>query len=220
MSPTLRDEEIQIIAGNLTLAGHLSVPDGATGIVIFAHGSGSSRNSLRNHAVAAVLNRAGLATLLFDLLTSNEEADRSIVFDIDLLGRRLLKVTHWLESQAELANLPVGYFGASTGAAAALWAAADRDVKVSAIVSRGGRPDLVGSRLSNVKTATLLIVGGFDEVIIDLNRQAQAKLYCENDLVIIPGATHLFEESGTLERVAELARDWFISYLPNTSDGD
>jgi putative phosphoribosyl transferase len=220
MSPTLRDEEIQIIAGNLTLAGHLSVPDGATGIVIFAHGSGSSRNSLRNHAVAAVLNRAGLATLLFDLLTSNEEADRSIAFDIDLLGRRLLKVTHWLESQAELANLPVGYFGASTGAAAALWAAADRDVKVSAIVSRGGRPDLVGSRLSNVKTATLLIVGGFDEVIIDLNRQAQAKLYCENDLVIIPGATHLFEESGTLERVAELARDWFISYLPNTSDGD
>jgi putative phosphoribosyl transferase len=220
MSPTLRDEEIQIIAGNLTLAGHLSVPDGATGIVIFAHGSGSSRNSLRNHAVAAVLNRAGLATLLFDLLTSNEEADRSIVFDIDLLGRRLLKVTHWLESQAELANLPVGYFGASTGAAAALWAAADRDVKVSAIVSRGGRPDLVGSRLSNVKTATLLIVGGFDEVIIDLNRQAQAKLYCENDLVIIPGATHLFEESGTLERVAELARDWFISYLPNTGDGD
>jgi putative phosphoribosyl transferase len=219
MNATLRDEEVQIIAGGLMLAGHLTVPVGATGVVIFAHGSGSSRQSPRNQAVAAVLTRAGLATLLFDLLTRKEEADRSMIFDIALLGGRLLEVTHWLKSQIELVNLPVGYFGASTGAAAALWAAADQNVEISAIVSRGGRPDLAGGRLPTVRAATLLIVGGLDNVVIDLNRQAQGELLCESELVLIPGATHLFEESGTLERVAELAVNWFTLHLRNELTG-
>ena len=151
--------------------------------------------------------------MLFDLLTPAEESDRSNVFDIELLAGRLLDATRWLDSQTGLANLPVGYFGASTGAAAALWAAADPTAKITAVVSRGGRADLAGSRLSQVRAATLLIVGGRDEVVIELNRQAEAQLHCESQLVVVPGATHLFEEPGTLERVAELASDWFITHL-------
>ncbi|MEK6648035.1 MAG: alpha/beta family hydrolase [Actinomycetota bacterium] len=208
-----RDEEIEVVVGSVHLAGHLVVPEGAIGMVIFAHGSGSSRNSPRNRAVAAALNKNGLATLLFDLLTPAEESDRSNVFDIELLAGRLLDATRWLDSQTGLANLPVGYFGASTGAAAALWAAADPTAKITAVVSRGGRADLAGSRLSQVRAATLLIVGGRDEVVIELNRQAEAQLHCESQLVVVPGATHLFEEPGTLERVAELASDWFITHL-------
>ena len=208
-----RDEEIEVLAGPLTLAGRLTVPKTAIGVVIFAHGSGSSRHSPRNQAVAASLNTVGLATLLFDLLTPEEEADRSNVFDIELLARRLLDATHWLRRQTGMIDLPVGYFGASTGAAAALWAAADPHAEITAIVSRGGRADLAGSRLPRVRAATLLIVGGRDDVVIELNRQAQMKLRCENQLVIVPGATHLFEEPGALERVAELASDWFLSHL-------
>jgi len=211
MNPTVRDEEIQVVAGALTLAGHIHVPQDAMGIVIFAHGSGSSRHSPRNQEVAKKLNQAGLATLLFDLLTPAEEANRSNVFDIELLGGRLLDVTKWLATQSQLKELPVGYFGASTGAAAALWAAGESVSKISAIVSRGGRPDLAGAQLSRVKAPTLLIVGGFDDVVIELNRQAQAELHCENQLVIVPNATHLFEEPGTLEEVMELTRDWFLS---------
>jgi putative phosphoribosyl transferase len=217
MNPTVRDEEIEVVAGALTLAGHINVPQNALGIVIFAHGSGSSRHSPRNQEVAKTLNQAGLATLLFDLLAPAEEADRSNVFDIELLGGRLLDVTKWLVTQNQLKELSVGYFGASTGAAAALWAAGESVSKISAVVSRGGRPDLAGAQLSKVKAATLLIVGGLDDVVIELNRQAQGQLHCENSLVIIPGATHLFEEPGTLERVAELASDWFLSHLSHQS---
>ena len=208
-----RDEEIEVLAGPLTLAGRLTVPKTAIGVVIFAHGSGSSRHSPRNQAVAASLNKVGLATLLFDLLTPEEEADRSNVFDIELLAKRLLDAMNWLRRQIGLIDLPVGYFGASTGAAAALWAAADPHAEITAIVSRGGRADLAGSRLPRVRAATLLIVGGRDDVVIELNRQAQMKLRCENQLVIVPGPTHLFEEPGALERVAELASDWFIGHL-------
>lgn len=207
------DEEVNVLAGSVSLAGHLTVPEGATGVVIFAHGSGSSRNSPRNRAVADVLNKAGLATLLFDLLRQHEEDDRSNVFDIELLAERLLDATHWLHGQPGMAHLKIGYFGASTGAAAALWAAADPSSEVSAVVSRGGRADLAGARLPHVKAATLLIVGGYDDVVIDLNRQAEAELLCEHELVIIPKATHLFEEPGALERVSELARDWFLAHL-------
>lgn len=207
------NEEVNVLAGSVSLAGHLTVPEGATGVVIFAHGSGSSRNSPRNRAVADVLNKAGLATLLFDLLRQHEEDDRSNVFDIELLAERLLDATHWLHGQPGMAHLKIGYFGASTGAAAALWAAADPSSEVSAVVSRGGRADLAGARLPHVKAATLLIVGGYDDVVIDLNRQAEAELLCEHELVIIPKATHLFEEPGALERVSELARDWFLAHL-------
>lgn len=211
-SPAL-DEEIEVQVGPLTLAGRLTVPKAAIGVVIFAHGSGSSRHSPRNQTVAASLNRVGLATLLFDLLTPEEEADRSNVFNIELLASRLLDATQWLRRRPGLIDLPIGYFGASTGAAAALWAAADADSGIAAIVSRGGRADLAGSRLPRVRAATLLIVGGRDEVVIDLNRQAQTKLRCENELVLVPGATHLFEEPGALERVADLASDWFVGHL-------
>ncbi len=195
-------------------AGWLTMPDQATGFVLFAHGSGSSRRSPRNRYVAAVLNQAGLGTLLFDLLTPDEEADRANVFDIGLLARRLIDVTGWwLRSQPGSAGLPVGYFGASTGAAAALWAAAEPGNGIAAVVSRGGRPDLAGPRLSSVRAPTLLIVGGRDDVVLGLNRQAQAELRCENQLAVVPGATHLFEEPGTLAAAAGLARDWFVRHL-------
>lgn len=212
-----RNEEIEVLAGSVLLAGHLSVPRTATGVVVFAHGSGSSRRSPRNQAVADALNHAGLATLLFDLLTPVEEVDRSNVFDIGLLAGRLLDATLWLGSQTGLANLPIGYFGASTGAAAALWAAADSNAEISAVVSRGGRADLAGPRLPQVRAATLLIVGERDDVVIELNRLAQTQLRCENKLVIIPGATHLFEEPGALERVSELASGWFLAHLGRNS---
>jgi putative phosphoribosyl transferase len=211
--PPSRDEEVEVRAGQVRLGGHLTLPEDAAGLVVFAHGSGSSRHSPRNRYVAAVLNEAGLGTLLFDLLTVDEELHRANVFDIRLLARRLVEVTCWLRSQPDTGSLPVGYFGASTGAGAALWAAAEPDAKVAAVVSRGGRPDLAGPRLPEVTAPTLLIVGGRDRVVLDLNRQAQTRLRGENRLVVVPGATHLFEEPGTLQTVAEAARDWFTSHL-------
>ena len=211
--PPLRDEEVQVLAGPVPVAGHLTIPENPKGIVVFAHGSGSSRHSPRNRYVADVLNRAGLATLLFDLLTPEEERNRANVFDIELLASRLVDVTGWLATQPDTASLPVGYFGASTGAGAALVAATDPRVKVGAVVSRGGRPDLAGRSLTNVVAPTLLIVGGRDEVVLELNRRAQATISGHCELAVIPGATHLFEEPGTLEEVAELARDWFTDHM-------
>ncbi|WP_069172839.1 phosphoribosyltransferase family protein [Streptomyces griseus] len=208
--PAVSAEEVEVVSGPTGLVGDLALPADAGAVVVFAHGSGSSRHSPRNRAVASALNRAGLGTLLLDLLTPGEEADRANVFDIGLLAGRLADATHWLRGRV---SLPVGSFGASTGAAAALRAAAAPDSGVGAVVSRGGRPDLAGADLSLVRAPTLLIVGGADTTVIDLNRQAQAALYCENRLEIVPGATHLFEEPGTLDRVADLARDWFTGHL-------
>ena len=207
------DQELQIRAGAIQLAGHLAVPRAATGIVLFAHGSGSSRHSRRNQFVADLLERAGLGTLLFDLLTVEEGAERVNVFDIELLGRRLIDVTRALQAKPVVRGRPIGYFGASTGAAAALWAAAVFGADIGAVVSRGGRPDLAGSRLEAVTAPTLLIVGSRDEAVLEMNREAQARLHCENRLAIVPGATHLFEEPGTLREAAELARDWFVDNL-------
>ncbi|MFD4898500.1 phosphoribosyltransferase family protein [Streptomyces sp. NPDC058411] len=207
---TATAEEVEVDAGGVPLAGDLVLPADAGAVVVFAHGSGSSRLSPRNRAVAGVLNRAGLGTLLFDLLTPGEEVYRANVFDIGLLAGRLADTTAWLRRRV---SLPVGSFGASTGAAAALRAAAATDSGVGAVVSRGGRPDLAGADLSGVRAPTLLVVGGADTTVIDLNRQAQAALHCENRLEIVPGATHLFEEPGALDRVAELARDWFTTHL-------
>ena len=207
------DEDVAVQAGPVRLAGHLTVPEGARGIVVFAHGSGSSRHSPRNRFVADAMNAAGLGTLLFDLLTVEEERDRANVFDVDLLAARLLGVTAWLRAQPPAAHAAIGYFGASTGAAAALWAAADPAADVAAVVSRGGRPDLAGPRLGLVRAPTLLIVGGHDDVVLELNQSAQAQLRCESRLEVVPGATHLFEEPGTLEAVAQLARDWFATHL-------
>ena len=211
--PMLRDEEIQVMAGQVSVAGHLTIPPRAKGAVVFAHGSGSSRHSPRNRYVAEVLNKAGFATVLFDLLTPEEEGNRANVFDIALLASRLVHVTAWLASQPDTASLPVGYFGASTGAGAALAAAAHPGVKVAAVVSRGGRPDLAGDSLREVHAPTLLVVGGRDEFVLELNRQARAAIPAECEIAVVPGATHLFEEPGTLEQVAMLARDWFIDHL-------
>lgn len=203
--------EIELPA--VTLDGDISIPAGAAGLVIFAHGSGSSRYSPRNRFVAAELNAAGLATLLFDLLAPTEEADRANVFDIELLGGRLEGVTKWVKRYPALAGLPVGYFGASTGAAAALVAAADLEQEVSAVVSRGGRPDLARDRLPEVAAPTLLIVGEQDRMVVDLNREAQDLMTgCRTSLTIVPSATHLFAEPGTLEQVAQLAADWFLEH--------
>jgi putative phosphoribosyl transferase len=209
----LRAEDVDVQAGPVHLAGHLVVPTGAVGIVLFAHGSGSGRHSPRNRYVASVLNGSGVATLLVDLLTPAEEHDRANVFDIELLAQRLTHVTKWLRTQPETEGLPVGYFGASTGAGAALWAATEPDMDVAAVVSRGGRPDLAESRLPDVQAPTLLIVGGYDEYVLALNRQAQDQLTCENRLVVVPGATHLFEEPGALRQVAHLASEWFVEKL-------
>ncbi len=211
--PGARGEEVEPAAGEVRLEGYLTLPEEAAGIVVFAHGSGSSRHSPRNRYVARVLNEAGLGTLLFDLLTPEEELDRANVFDIGLLARRLTEVTGWLRSQPRAAGAVVGYFGASTGAAAALWAAAEPGADVAAVVSRGGRPDLARPRLAAVPAPTLLIVGGRDELVLDLNRRAHAELRCEKHLAIVPGASHLFEEPGTLDAAAALARDWFLSHL-------
>jgi dienelactone hydrolase len=208
-----RDEEVTIPMETVLLAGHLTIPDDSTAMVIFAHGSGSSRHSPRNRFVAQVLNRSGLGTLLFDLLTTDEERDRANVFDIELLAGRLVEVTRWLASQPGMDDVRIGYFGASTGAAAALTAAAESDDDIGAVVSRGGRPDLAGPHLSAVTTPTLLIVGGHDHTVVDLNRQAQMALGGESHLEVVPGATHLFEERGALEHVAALARDWFTGHL-------
>ncbi len=193
--------------------GSLAVPEAARGIVLFAHGSGSSRFSPRNNFVAGELREAGIATLLFDLLSEAEAADRANVFDIALLAERLLGATDWVRRQAEIGRLPIGYFGASTGAGAALVAAAAPGNEIAAIVSRGGRPDMAGASLPAVRAATLLIVGGEDVEVLALNRRAQRQLRCENRLEIVPGATHLFEEPGRLERVVELARNWFLTHL-------
>ncbi|AZS76297.1 phosphoribosyl transferase [Streptomyces lydicus] len=204
------EEEVAIDAAGVRLTGDLSLPAGARAVVMFAHGSGSSRHSPRNRLVATALNEAGLGTLLFDLLTPAEEAHRANVFDIATLAERLTDATGWLRDRTAV---PVGYFGASTGAAAALWAAAAPGADVGAVVSRGGRPDLAGPLLPGVRAPTLLIVGGNDSLVIDLNREAEAALRCTTRLDIIPGATHLFEEHGALQQVADLARDWFISHL-------
>jgi len=206
--------EVVLNIGGARLPGSLVIPERASGLVVFAHGSGSSRHSPRNRFVAAALNRAGLGTLLADLLTGEEELSRSYVFNVPLLAARLAGITGWLRSEPATAAIPLGYFGASTGAAAALWAAgASPPLPVAAIVSRGGRPDLAGRRLAQVRAPTLLVVGGADHLVLDLNRQAQRQLTCENCLEVIPGATHLFEEPGTLERVADLARDWFTRHF-------
>jgi putative phosphoribosyl transferase len=204
------DTEVEVVAGRMLLPGRLTVPPAASGVVVFAHGSGSSRHSPRNRRVALTLAEAGLATLLLDLLSPGEERDRRNVFDVDLLGARLVRVLDWLRSQPVCAGLPVGLFGASTGAAAALWAAAEPGAGVAAVVSRGGRPDLAGDRLARVDAPTLLIVGGLDKPVIGLNELAQTELNCPNELVVVPGASHLFEEPGTLDEVAALARDWFV----------
>lgn len=212
-----QDEEIQVLTGRVSVAGHLIIPENARGAVIFAHGSGSSRHSPRNQYVARVLNDAGFGTLLFDLLTPEEERDRANVFDIRLLASRLVDVTTWLTGQPNTATLPVGYFGASTGAGAALAAATSPRVTIRAVVSRGGRPDLAGEALTKVHAPTLLLVGGRDDVVIELNRRARAMIPGRCELAIIPGATHLFEEPGTLEQVAKLAREWFDEHIVNHS---
>lgn len=196
------------------LPGSLGFPNGRPlGLVIFAHGSGSSRFSPRNNMVAAALREAGLATLLFDLLTEHEAEDRANVFDIPLLAERLVAAAAWAKANTAIAGLPAGFFGASTGAAATLVAAAKPGSRVRAIVSRGGRPDLAGSALPEVKAPTLLVVGGDDGVVLQLNRDALAEMRCERRLEVIPGATHLFEEPGTLELVVDLARAWFLRHL-------
>jgi putative phosphoribosyl transferase len=208
---------VRVAAGAVTLEGNLSLPKEAGGIVLFAHGSGSSRHSPRNRYVAWLLNQANLATLLVDLLTSDEEAidlrTGHLRFDIGLLAQRLVAVTDWLTQYQDTRHLRIGYFGASTGAGAALVAAAERPDVVGAVVSRGGRPDLAGAALARVRAPTLLIVGGNDFQVIELNRAAFALLRSEKQLVIVPGATHLFEEPGALDEVARLAREWFERHL-------
>jgi putative phosphoribosyl transferase len=197
----------------LGLQGLLGVPAAATGVVLFAHGSGSSRLSRRNNFVAQRLREGGLATLLFDLLTDEEEFDRRNVFDIALLSERLRAATAWVRDDPVTTGLAIGYFGASTGAAAALVAAAAEGKGIAAVVSRGGRPDLAGPALLAVTAPTLLIVGGDDDVVLDLNRAAFAELRCEKRLSVVPGATHLFEEPGALDAVVEDARGWFLAHL-------
>jgi pimeloyl-ACP methyl ester carboxylesterase len=212
-------KSVVIALPEASLHGDLTLSAQVEGLVIFAHGSGSSRHSPRNRFVAEQLNTAGLGTLLMDLLTQDEEGvddvTRELRFDIGLLARRVAQVVRWSKNQPELAEVKIGLFGSSTGAAAALVAAADCD-DVAAVVSRGGRPDLAGDALRRVTCPTLLIVGGFDEVVIGLNEEAKAHMVCPTELVIVPGATHLFEEAGTLEQVAELASAWFVRYLSAT----
>jgi putative phosphoribosyl transferase len=208
---------LQIPAGEVTLTGDLEIPENAQGLVLFAHGSGSSRRSPRNQAVAEVLRDAGMATLLFDLLTPHEEAEDAysghLRFDIGLLSRRLAIVTEEIAGDPHSENLGLGYFGASTGGAAALRAAAALGSTVGAVVSRGGRPDLAGEALLHVRAPTLLIVGERDEDVLSLNERAFAQLQCERSLVVVPHATHLFQEPGTLEEVARLAANWFRKHL-------
>lgn len=213
----VQEQQVEIPSGRVILQGDLSVPTKAEGIVVFAHGSGSSRHSPRNRHVAKVLQDAGLATLLMDLLTMEEEAvdihTAHLRFDIGLLAERLAGATDWLCENGATGHLKIGYFGASTGAAAALVAAARRQDVVKAVVSRGGRPDLASDSLPKVRAPTLLIVGGDDEPVIGMNREARAKMKAQCKLIIVPGATHLFEESGKLDEVAALARDWFLHHL-------
>jgi len=207
--------EVQISAREVTLSGELNIPRNAAGVVLFAHGSGSSRHSPRNQFVARTIRNAGVGTLLFDLLTRDEEAidayTRHLRFDIGLLADRLVNATYWLKGEFD--HLRPGYFGASTGAAAALVAAAQLGEIMGAVVSRGGRPDLAAESLSLVKAPTLLIVGGLDYLVIEMNRQAYSRLHCEKEIEIVPGATHLFEEPGTIDQVAHLAAEWFQTHL-------
>lgn len=211
------EHNITIPSGNVTLDGILYIPEEAQGLVLFVHGSGSSRFSVRNQYVSRVLNDANLATLLFDLFTPDEDAidtrTRQFRFDIEFLASRLLDATQWCFKQSLLSTLPLGYFGASTGGGAALVAAALKPDWVYALVSRGGRPDLAGESLVNVRAPTLLIVGGYDEVVIQMNKEAMSQLNCIKKMEIIPGATHLFEEPGTLDEAARHAKNWFVKYL-------
>lgn len=211
------ERPVLVAAGTATVEGTLSLPSAARGMVLFAHGSGSSRHSSRNRHVARLLNETRLATLLLDLLTADEEVvDRrtsALRFDIELLAERLVAATDWLAQQPDAGTLPIGYFGASTGAGAALRAAAERPTTVRAVVSRGGRPDLAGNALPCVQAPTLLIVGGNDPQVIELNRRALTQLRCERQLVVVPQATHLFEEPGALDQVARLAGVWFEQHL-------
>jgi len=207
------DQDVVVEAGPVRLEGRLKLPAATDRVVVFAHGSGSSRHSTRNRIVADVLDQSGFGTLLFDLLTAGEEHDRRNVFDIELLATRLVAATHWLRTVPQTREARIGYFGASTGAAAALWASTDPSVDIDAVVSRGGRPDLAAPRLALVRAPTLLIVGGNDHTVVDLNRAAAAQLRCTKELKIVPGATHLFEEPGTLAAAAELARGWFLEHL-------
>lgn len=219
MSTMAMERSVSVAAGEVTLQADLTVPTGAVGVVMFAHGSGSSRKSSRNRYVAGELQAAGLATLLLDLLTVEEERvdmhTGHLRFDIGLLARRLVGAGEWLLQQPETSALPLGLFGASTGGGAALVAAAEQPDRVRAVVSRGGRPDLAGPALPRVQAPTLLIVGGNDTPVIEMNRDAMKRMQAHVELEIVPGATHLFEEPGTLERVARLARDWFLRYLPS-----
>jgi putative phosphoribosyl transferase len=214
---TARAGTKQIPSGQITLEGELNVPSGASGVVLFAHGSGSSRHSPRNQFVARTIREAGVGTLLFDLLTPEEEAvdvsTRHLRFDLGLLATRLVDASNWIKRETDTRYLRVGYFGSSTGGGAALVAAATLGDEVGAVVSRGGRPDLAGEALPNVTSPTLLIVGGLDYPVISLNEDAYRQLRCEKELKIVPGATHLFEEPGTLEEVAHLAADWFQRHL-------
>jgi len=207
------DRVVRIPANGIQLEGALVIPRAAKRVVLFAHGSGSSRHSPRNNFVAEVLHKADMGTLLMDLLTTEEDSIYENRFDIDLLTWRLERATQWLMEQPRSTSLDIGYFGASTGAAAALQAAATFGSSVGAVVSRGGRPDLAMSVLDRVQSPTLLIVGGLDDIVIDLNRKAYAKLKAEKRLAIVPGATHLFEEPGTLQEAARLAAEWFTQYL-------
>jgi len=210
------EHSVRIPCEQISLDGNLFIPSNAHGTVLFVHGSGSSRYSTRNRHVAKILNDAGFATLLFDLLTSDEEAidtyTRELRFDIELLAARLVIITNWIVQQSEIPK-SIGYFGASTGGGAALVAAAKLSTKIKAVVSRGGRPDLAGDALKQVKAPTLLIVGGDDEIVIELNQNAMTKMRCETKLEIISGATHLFEEPGKLDEVARLAKNWFLQHL-------
>src|SRR6266516_199357 len=213
--------EVQIQAGREVLFGNLNIPEGATALVLFAHGSGSSRHSPRNQFVARTLNNARLATLLFDLLTQEEETidlrTREHRFNIGLLAERLVHATRWAKQQDETRDLRIGYFGSSTGGGAALVAAAQIPQDVAAVVSRGGRPDLAGEALPKVQAPTLLIVGGNDDIVIELNEQARDRMRCEVKLQIVPGATQLFEEPGALEQVAKLASDWFLLHAAGSA---
>lgn len=207
------ERQVGIPSGRRTLRGILNVPTGATGVVAFAHGSGSGRFSPRNQFVARILQEASLATLLLDLLEEDEAEDREKVFDIELLAERLQSAADWLNQEPATGALRLGYFGASTGAGAALVAAARAPAAIGAVVSRGGRPDLAGEHLSLVRAPTLLIVGGNDDVVVELNQQALILMRCPKELEVIPGATHLFPEPGALEEVARLAKEWFVRYL-------
>jgi putative phosphoribosyl transferase len=215
------DQDVEIPADGVALHGDLHLTEQCSAVVVFAHGSGSSRHSPRNRYVASVLQEAGLGTLLLDLLTPDEEVDRGNVFDIALLAQRLGVASRWLDSRSDTAGCRVGYFGASTGAAAALWAAAEQGTTVDAVVSRGGRPDLAGPRLEAVRAPTLLLVGGADTEVLALNRQAMDRMRAPVRLEVVPGATHLFEEPGTLTRAAMQAREWFTRYLlPESRPGN